>query len=155
LEELKEHLKTVRGAKRELAKQRQRENFDQILLDAIDETFSSLGENVKTSVYFHLEDLFKIKKQEIPSKLSDFLNALEQIFGLGTWSLEIMFMRNLHVKIKVTCKWPEYRWPLSKWIVPEMTFQEYVGLLRQNFEAAKENKMEMEILADEEEELQK
>jgi hypothetical protein len=148
-------LKTARGAKRQLAKQSQHENFDQILLDAIDDALSSLGENLKVSIYFHLEDLFKIRKQEIPSRISDFSSALEQIFGLGARHLEILFIKNLHAKIKVTCKWPTYEWPLSKWIVPEMTFQEYVRLMRQNFNAANTNKTEMGILVNEQEELQK
>jgi hypothetical protein len=148
-------LKTARGAKRQLAKQSQHENFDQILLDAIDDALSSLGENLKVSIYFHLEDLFKIRKQEIPSRISDFSSALEQIFGLGARHLEILFIKNLHAKIKVTCKWPTYEWPLSKWIVPEMTFQEYVRLMRQNFKAANTNKTEMGILVNEQEELQK
>ena len=114
----------------------QQEKFDQILLDAIDEALSSVGENVKSAVYFQLEDLFKIKKQEIPTRLIDFSNALEQLFGLGARQLEIMFITNVHDRIKITCKWPTYKWPLSKWIVPEMTFQEYVRLMRQNFKAA-------------------
>ncbi len=132
-------MKTAKGAKRELAKHRQHENFDQILLEAIDEALSSLGENVKTAIYFQLEDLFKIKKQEIPAKISDFSSALEQLFGLGARQLEIMFIKNIHDKIKITCKWPTYEWPLSKWIVPEVTFQEYVRLMRQEFKAANTN----------------
>lgn len=122
-----------------MAKHRQHENFDQILLEAIDEALSSLGENVKTAIYFQLEDLFKIKKQEIPAKISDFSSALEQLFGLGARQLEIMFIKNIHDKIKITCKWPTYEWPLSKWIVPEVTFQEYVRLMRQEFKAANTN----------------
>ena len=46
-----------------MAKQSPTKNFEQILLEAIDEALLSLGENVKTSIYFHLDDLFKIKKQ--------------------------------------------------------------------------------------------
>jgi hypothetical protein len=64
-------------------------------------------------------------------------------------------MKNLHAKVEVTCKWPTYGWPLSKWIVPEMTFQEYVYLMRQNFEAANSAKVEMGVLVNEQEELQK
>ena len=138
-----------------MAKQRQHKNFDQILLDAIDESLSSLGEDVKRTVYFQLEDLFKIRKQEIPSRLSDFSNALEQLFGLGARYLEILFMKNIHARIKVTCKWPEYEWPLSKWIVPEMTFQEYVRLMRQKFKTANANRIRMGIIVYEQEELQK
>jgi hypothetical protein len=152
---LKEHtLKTAKGAKRELAKQRQHKNFDQILLVTIDEALSSLGENVKASIYFQLDDLFKIKKQEIPIRIGDFSNALEQLFGLGARYLEILFIKNLHAKIKVTCKWPTYKWPLSKWIVPEITFQEYVRLMRQNFETAATIKTQMGIIPYEQEELQ-
>jgi len=129
-------LKTTRGVKSELAKQQRRKNFDEILLDAIDEALFSLGENVKITVYFQLENLFKIKRHEIPNNLSDFSDALEKLFGLGARQIEIMFIKNLHNKIKITCKWPTYEWPLSKWIVPEMTFQEYVQLMRQKFKAA-------------------
>jgi hypothetical protein len=107
-------LKTARGAKRKSSKQRQKRSFEQILLDAIDEALSSLGENVKTTVYFNLEDVYRIKKQDIPSRVSDFSGALEQLFGLGARYLEMLFMKNLHAKIKVTCKWPTYKWPLSK-----------------------------------------
>jgi hypothetical protein len=139
--------------KRELAKQSQHENFDQLLLDAISEGLSSLGEDAKGSIFFHLEDLFKIRKQEIPSRLNDFLNALEQIFGLGARHLEILFMKNLHAKVEVTCKWSTYGWALSKWIVPELIFQEYVRLMRQSFEAAGEDTVKMGILVNEYEEL--
>jgi hypothetical protein len=131
------------------------ESFQQILLEAIDEALSSLGENVKTSVYFHLEKRFKVKHQDIPQKIEDFSEALEQIFGPGARHLEILFIKSIHKKIGVTCKWPEHEWPLSKWIVPEMTFQEYVQLMQQNFEAAHQNKIEMGVLLDEQEEIQK
>jgi len=132
-----------------LAKQRQHENFDQILLDAIDEALSSLGKNVKTTVYFQLEDIFKIKKQEIPVRISDFSSALEQLFGLGARQLEILFIKNLHAKIKVTFKWPTYEWPLSKWIVPEVTFQEYVRFMRQKFKAANTNNIDRGLFENE------
>ena len=138
-----------------MAKQSQRENFDQLLLEAIDEGLSSLGEAVKTSIYFHLEGRFNIRKQEIPNKLCDFSNALERIFGLGARHFEILFMKKLHAKLEVTFKWPTHEWPLSKWIVPEMTFTEYVRLMRQSFETANADKKEIGVLVNEHEELQK
>ena len=138
-----------------MKKPKQVKSFDQVLLEAIDEALSSLGESVKTSIYFHLEDLFKINRSEIPNSLSDFSSALEQIFGLGARSLEILFMKNLHAKVEVTIKWSTYKQFLSKWVVPEMTFQEYVRLMWQNFEAANDGKVEMGVLVNEHEELQK
>ena len=66
-----------------MAKLSQHENFDQLLLDAIDEGLSGLGEAGKASIYIHLEGIFNIRKQEIPNKLDGFSNALQRIFGLG------------------------------------------------------------------------
>jgi hypothetical protein len=102
-----------------------------------------------------LEQQFKIKRQEILYRLEDFSCPLERIFGSGAMHLEILFMKKLHAKVEVTCKWPTYGWPFSKWIVPEMTFQEYVRLMLQNFEAANDDKVEMGVLINEQEELQK
>ena len=138
-----------------MKKQNQVKSFDQILLEAIDEALLSLGESVKTSIYFHLDWQFKIKRSEIPSKIDGFSCALERIFSLGARHLEILFMKNLHAKIEIACKSPKYKRPLSKWIVPEMTFQEYVRYMRQNFEPANDGKVEMGLLVNEHEELQK
>ena len=138
-----------------MAKQSQRANFDQLLLEAIDEGLSSLGEAVKASIYIHLEGYFNIRKEEIPVKLGDFSNSLERIFGLGAPHLEILFMKHLYAKVGVTCKWPTYGWPLSKWIVLEMTFQDYVRIMWQSFEAANAGKVEIGVLVNEHEELQK
>lgn len=132
-----------------------RKKFEQILLNSIDEAWSALGENAKSSIYFQQEEKFMIARQDIPYSVEDFSYPLEQIFGSDARHLEILFMKNLHPKVKVTCKWPTYGWPLSKWIVPEMTFQEYVCLMRQSFEAANDDKAEMGVLVIEHEELQK
>ena len=134
----------INGAKKAnepLKKHNQVKPFDQILLDAVDETLLSLGENVKTSIYFHLDDLFKINKQEIPFRIDDFSRALARIFGLGARSLEIMFMKSLHSKLELYCKWASG----CKWVVPEVTFQEYVCLMRQKFEEAGRKQEEIEV----------
>lgn len=130
-------------------------NFNEMLLASIDEALSSLGENVAAAIYFHVEKTFNLKQLEIPQRIKDFSEALEKIFGLGARTLELLCMKKLHEKIGVTCKWPEYEWPLSKWIVPEMTFQEYVNLMRQNYEKARKGELEMGVFVSEREELQK
>lgn len=126
-------------------------SFDHMLLEAIDEAFSSLGESVKAAIYFHLENTFGINKSDIPSRTADFSNALEKIFGPGARHLEILFMKNLHDRVGVTCEWPAYKWPLCKWVIPEVTFQEYIDLIKRNFEGTYK-KEEMEVLIDEYEE---
>ena len=129
--------------------------FDQILLEAIDESLSSIGEQARILILRTLEVKFKIAKKEIPVKLNDFSNALEKIFGLGARHLEILFMKNFYAKLEVTCKWPAYEWPLSKWIVSEITFPEYVRLMRESFEAANDVNVEIGVIVKEHEELQK
>ena len=104
-------------------------SFYDTLLEAIDEAFSSLGESIKTAIYFHLENSMGIKKREIPFRIDDFQNALEKIFGLGARLLEILFIKNLHEKIKTT-----YKWDMPRWVVPELTFQEYLHLVKMEFE---------------------
>ena len=74
-------------------------------------------------------------------------------FSSARW-LEILFMKNLHSKVEVTCSWQACEYPLCKWIVPEVTFQEYVRIMRQDFEGKKEEEMEMGVLFNEQEELE-
>ena len=91
----------------------------------MDEAFSTLGESVKTTIYFHLEHKFMIAKQDIPYRLDDFSDALERIFNVGARNLEILIMKKLHEKI--TCF---YKWNGPSWLVPDLTFRQYVELLR-------------------------
>ena len=104
-------------------------SFCDTLLEAIDEAFSSLGELPKIAIYLHLENSMGIKKQEIPFRIDDFQNALEKIFGLGARLLEILIVKNLHEKIRST-----YKWNMPRWVVPELTFQEYLHLVKMEFE---------------------
>jgi DNA-binding transcriptional ArsR family regulator len=124
------------------------EKFNDLLLEAVDEALSSLGEPAKVAIYRNLRNTEGIEKSDIPRRIADFSMALEKIFGLGAQRLEIQIMKNLHAKIEVTAKWPANKWLLLKW-----TLQMYVRLMRQNFEAKKENKTEMEVLLGEREEL--
>ena len=126
------------------------ESFGQILLEAIDEALSALGEGVQVSIYFHLEDKFKIRKHEIPQRVGEFSDALERVFGIGARTLEILFIKSLHSKMKLVCNWPTR----CRWVVPEVTFQEYVRLMKQKFEeaGASEKKVELFVDADEKQE---
>jgi hypothetical protein len=112
-----------------------KEDFDDVLSETIDETLSALGEPVKNAIYFHLQNNFNMSKNEIPKKIDEFSDILQKIFGSGACRLEIKFMKTLHSKINVTVKWPEYEAPLSKWIVMDMSFIEYVNSMRHNYEA--------------------
>ncbi len=70
-------------------------SFEELLLEAVDKGLSSLGETCKQSIYFHLEKNFKLNKQDIPFRIEDFTEAMENIFGVGSKVLEIRIMKNL------------------------------------------------------------
>jgi hypothetical protein len=76
-------------------------NFNELLMEAIDEALSSLGESVKQSIYFHIENKF-VPRNEIPENIKDFQGGLEKIFGAGAHFIEILIMKNLHAKIGIT-----------------------------------------------------
>ena len=118
-------LRLRRAAGQHLNKNCEGKKFELILLETLDEALSTLGENVKKTIYFHLQQKFLIAKNEIPYKIDDFSDALEQIFGLGARKLEILIMAKLHQKIT-----PRYKWEGPNWLVPELTFSQYVELLK-------------------------
>ena len=63
-------------------------NFRKILLVAVEEGLSSLGDSPKQAILFHIKGSFKITKEDIPGNLAEFLKALEGIFGPGASYLE-------------------------------------------------------------------
>jgi hypothetical protein len=134
---------TVLGRK-ELTEKTKHETFDDLLLEAIDEALASLGENVKTAVYFYLETSFNIERQEIPERIAEFSDALDRIFSLGARHLEVLFMRTLHAKIKLFCQWPTW----CKWVIPDVTFTEYVRLMKEKFAEVKAGEIEVEVIAE-------
>jgi hypothetical protein len=110
------------------------ERFDGFLIEAIDEALTSLGAPVKNTIYFQLENSFNISKSEIPQQIDEFLDIMHKIFGLSASRLETKFLKNLHSKINVDAPLPEYEWPLSKWIIMDMSFKECLCNMRRSFE---------------------
>ena len=123
-----------------LAKTKTEQEFAALLIDSVDEAFSTLGQNVKASLYFHLETKFAVPKQDIPDRISDFTFALQQIFGLAAKSLEILIMQCLNRKVQCN-----YKWHGPKWLVPDLTFEKYVKLLQLALEDRGED---VEVLLD-------
>jgi hypothetical protein len=103
--------------------------FEDVLIEAVDEAFSTLGEKVKTPLYLCLEQKFALPRTDIPYKLEEFSDALEKIFGTAAKFLEILIMKKMHEK--VSCS---YEWKGPKWLVPDLTFIKYVEMLRLWFE---------------------
>ena len=75
-------------------------NFEKLLIEAVDNAFSSLGDSCKQAIYFHLKDCYNVSKHEIPYRIEDFADALEKIFGPGAKLIEIEIMRALFTKVQ-------------------------------------------------------
>ena len=100
-----------------------RSAFANLLVDAIDETLNSLGESVKQSIYFHVENEFKVARKDMPENLEEFQEGLEKIFGAGARFIEILIMRNLHMKIGLPLKMEG----------EQLEFVEYIGVAKRRF----------------------
>ncbi len=119
--------------------------FDILLVEAIDEAITSLGEPVKNTLYLHLDNDFKIEKNTIPEHISEFSDIIHKIFGLGASRLEVKSLKNLYSKIQMNRQWPEFEYSLSNWIEMEMSFEEYVNSIRKNFLTLNNMKASQEI----------
>jgi nucleoside-diphosphate-sugar epimerase len=73
-------------------------NFEKLLIEAVDNVFSSLGDSCKQGLYFHLKGSYNISKQEIPYRIRDFADALEEIFGQGARLIEIGIMKAFYAR---------------------------------------------------------
>ncbi len=96
-------------------------SFETAMIEAVDESFSPFGHSCKQAIYFHLENTFKIKKQEIPCKIEEFADAIEQIFGAGAKLIEIRIIEALHKRIQGFVHFPKNE---------ELAFREYVTSMR-------------------------
>lgn len=76
-------------------------NFERILLVAVEEGLSSLGDSPKKAIFFYLETSFKIRKDKIPANLTEFAKALEKIFGPGASYLEKLIAKRLYEKLEL------------------------------------------------------
>jgi hypothetical protein len=103
--------------------------FEKLLLEAIDEGLSSLGDSAKQALYFHLERNFDLKKQEIPQKIEEFAEALQKILGAGASFLEILIMKNLYKKIGGSLDWQESE---------KFSFPQYVAAAKRSFQEKRE-----------------
>ena len=76
----------------------QRGSFDKLVLAAIDAAFSSISESAKHIIYFHLKECHNISVREIPSRIDDFADALEESFGKDGKLIEIQIMKAFYEK---------------------------------------------------------
>lgn len=76
-----------------------RNDYETLVLEAIDQTFCGLGEEVRDSIYAALKRNYALSKEEIVDKPATFTAAIENLFGSGAHLLEIKMMQILSPKV--------------------------------------------------------
>lgn len=108
----------------------QMEDFDALLVEAIDEGLGILGVPVRYTIYDRLARKFGIEKNQIPEQFDRFLDIMYMIFGLSLNRIEAQILKNLKNKLEIdynlTCDY-SYNW------VSQESFKEHVENLRQTF----------------------
>ncbi|NWF87793.1 hypothetical protein HXY32_08320 [Candidatus Bathyarchaeota archaeon] len=75
--------------------------FKQILLEAVDEGLLTRGESGRKAVYFHLQNLYALKREDIANKPEVFVEGLRKIFGVGATVIEKATMKSLCQKLGI------------------------------------------------------
>ena len=100
-------------------------NFETAVTESIDEVFTTLGENVKQAVYSYLKNKHGIKKEQIPSKIEGFTNAIEAVFGDAAKLVELKIIEKLQSKVKGFAYKSKRK---------EMVFAEYLAALQRHLD---------------------
>ena len=75
------------------------ERFKQVLLEAVDEGLLLLGESSREAIYFHLQNMVSLKKEDAPNRPEALVKGLEKIFGAGARAIEKLILKSLYQKL--------------------------------------------------------
>lgn len=67
-------------------------DFNNMLVEAVDDALNTLGASIKDALFYHLEATFSVKKDTIYQNPAKFADGLERIFGLGSKFIEKMIL---------------------------------------------------------------
>ena len=100
-------------------------SFDELIVSTVDEVFANFGEKTQQMLYTILASDYKIEKQDIPKKISEFANALEHMIGISALLIEINIVKVIHEKI------PEFEWNINS---RNFKFARYIESLKSYME---------------------
>ena len=76
------------------------QRIDQLLVEAIEEVLSFLGEPVKNQVFAQLEKDLSITQAKLPERIEDFSRFLYRFFGSHAKLVEIDCVKAFYSKVK-------------------------------------------------------
>jgi hypothetical protein len=104
-------------------------DVNKLIIDAVDEALSTLGEGPKKAIYAYLE-ANNLPVAEIPLHIEEFSNVLEGLLGAGARLIELSIMKVLHARVGVALEVKA----ANPWALPELTFKDYVTIVKSYFE---------------------
>lgn len=85
-------------------KAKKREDFDSVLLKAVDEGLMILGVSVRVAVYYYLEKDHGLRREDVPKNPEAFDKGLRTIFSSGALVIERHILERLCAKLGLTYK---------------------------------------------------
>lgn len=95
--------------------QKTTEEFHLVVSKAVDEGLLVLGASVKDSMYYYLEKNRQVRREEIPSKITAFHEALESLLGAGAKVLERLIAERLYSRLNLIFEERE-NWTLGDYV---------------------------------------
>jgi len=92
-----------------------RNQFDKLLLEAVDYGLNVLGETVRRTIYESLGNHYELKRSEIPERLEVFHKALERMFGTSSKTVERLIAKNLYERLGLNFT-PQPDWTLIEYV---------------------------------------
>ncbi len=78
--------------------------FGPVLLEAIDESLSVLGDEPRRAVYQYLATIGSLQREDIPDRLEDFAQGMKKALGGASSVLRKIILKKLFQKIGSTLK---------------------------------------------------
>lgn len=111
--------------------------FNQLLLEAIDDSLSVLGEEPKEALYQYLLTMHSLNREDIPDKLGEFSGGLKKALGGASSVIQRIILRKLFQKLGSNFR-----------DSPELEFVDHVRDAKRRFDITTQRQSLQEHMAD-------
>jgi len=101
--------------------------FSQLLLEAIDDSLSILGDEPKMALYQYLATMHSLQREQIPDRLEEFSAGLKRALGGASSVIQRIILRKLFQKLGSTFRESQ-----------DSEFPDYIRDARRRFDSAKQ-----------------
>jgi len=90
------YIQNINSEKIELSLSEETEKtFEELIVEVIDQVLLSLDPRVKKSFYNILKTDYNLDKNDIPYRIGDFVNALEEVYGISALLIEVAILKKV------------------------------------------------------------